>query len=249
MEKRDLVWVVLGCLALSIFIVSSPSHAMPNLPIFSAPPVVHQTTYFYLNETVTDDVGDFNTTQFQLTGGTNLKYVWGTNTFSLVSNPSGYCTLDAGGSFKTVVSSTDNKLSFKVQFNSTYPTGYKNIESATVYDLSGNVTTSMQSNLFYFSGGSTVTTSPSSDVNWLLQIAFGMYVNYFGVFMFFGILYCLALGVTYIRTKKASITAAVGIMGIPFFAAVVPAYAIQIAIIFLVFALAGALFVIFRGGD
>jgi hypothetical protein len=121
---------------------------------FEAPSLVRAGEYFLLNMTILDldGVNDFVNATITLEGSVTLKWDNATDSFSEISDPNNYVTLDASGSFKTQISSTSLKLSWKIKLSSSYPAGSTDVVDADVYDSEGFHGTSSDPGLFYFSG-------------------------------------------------------------------------------------------------
>jgi hypothetical protein len=120
---------------------------------FEAASLVRADEYFLLNMTIRDldGVNDFVNATIEISGGVVLKWDNSTDSFSELQDPNGYCTLDAAGSFKTQLSSTSLKLSWKIKLSSSYPDGNADVVDADVYDSEGNHGTSSETGIFYFS--------------------------------------------------------------------------------------------------
>ena len=117
---------------------------------FEAPSIVYADSYFLLNVTVsdTDGIADLDYVTVQI-GTIVLKWDSSGDVFSEQSDPSGLCTLDAAGSFKTQLNSISYKLSFRIKLSSSFPSGYTDV-SGSAYDSQGESITASQSSLFYF---------------------------------------------------------------------------------------------------
>jgi len=131
---------------------SEESTPAPSVSGFEAPSLVHADEYFLLNMTILDldGVNDFVNATITLEGNVTLKWDSATDSFSELSDPNNYVTLDASGSFKTQLSTTSLKLSWRIKLSSSYPSGSTDVVDADVYDSEGFHGTSSESGLFYF---------------------------------------------------------------------------------------------------
>jgi len=126
----------------------------PIISEFQAPSIVYANKYFYLNATINDQNGvtEFANATVELSNSVILKWINDTNTFSVQTDPNGYCTLDPSGSLGTTINSTARKLSWRIKLNWEYPEGSKSILSSNtkVFDKQGASNSSSHTNLFYF---------------------------------------------------------------------------------------------------
>lgn len=153
-------------IAVAKYVDPEPSHGAwgneevyvmaPTLSIgeFQAPGIVYANRYFYLNATINhpNGVDNFAYATVEIDNSIVLQWTKSTNTFSIQSDPNGYCTIDASGSIGTAVSSTAYKLSWRIKLNWEYPEGYKSITplNTKVFDSQGESANGSQANLFYF---------------------------------------------------------------------------------------------------
>ena len=132
---------------------SGAGNLAPTIGGFEAPATVYANKYFLVNATVDDQDGfaEFVNATVELTGGVVLKWDNATDVFSEYADPSGYCTLDAGGSSRANLNSTAHRLTFLVKMNWTYPEGSIDVVSGStkVEDASGSGSGS-ESGLFTF---------------------------------------------------------------------------------------------------
>jgi len=113
----------------------------PSIGSFNAPSEVEPNEIFLLETTIIDynGVEDFVNATLELTGGIVLKWVNSTNTFSIQSDPNGYCWLRTN-STRTTLSSNSYKLSWRISLYGNYTEGATDvIETNThVYDVDGD---------------------------------------------------------------------------------------------------------------
>jgi len=152
--------------AIAKYVDSEPSHGFwgteetfdankaPAIDDFQAPIVVYANKYFYLNATINDPdgVADFANATVELSDSVVLQWTNSTNTFSVQTDPNGYCTLDPSGSILADINSTAYTLSWRVKLNWTYTEGYKSIlpQNTRIFDSQGINASSSHPNLFYF---------------------------------------------------------------------------------------------------
>jgi hypothetical protein len=80
----------------------------------------------------------------------------------------------------------------------------------------------------------------------LLLIALQPYINNLGVTLFFSIIYMTSVSGIYIKTKKVSIAAAAGVIGLGFYGALISGFAVEAVMLMIVFALAGSIVLLYR---
>jgi hypothetical protein len=111
----------------------------PTIGEFGAPSTVYAHQYVYVNATVNDAEGKTTLANatIELSGSVILKWLNTSNTFSIESDPSEYCTLNATACLRTSLNTTAYLLSWNLKFawNYSYAT-LSIIEINTeVYDL------------------------------------------------------------------------------------------------------------------
>jgi len=147
-DSTDMVAVV-WTQGSSPFNVLFDAYPPPSMGEFQAPSRPDISEYFLLNVTINDrrGVDVFENATIELNGTVVLKWLNSTNTFSEYSDPNGYCTLDASGSFRSSVNSTAYKLSWKIKLNmvSSWDITTTNTK---VYDSLGYSGSNSQSGLF-----------------------------------------------------------------------------------------------------
>jgi hypothetical protein len=121
---------------------------------FQAPSTVYAQQFFFLNTTITQSVSRnkiVNAT-VQLIGSIILKWINVTNTFSIGSDPSGYCTINISLCIKANLNNTSIKLSWWISFHWNYTEGYMDIIYANTmaWDNEGHFGHGSYDNLFYF---------------------------------------------------------------------------------------------------
>ena len=144
-----------------------PLNTPPTIGQFQAPSIVYANKYFYLNMTINDANGitDFVNATIEINGTIVLKWDNATNTFSKVSDPNGYCTLDATNSIRTNINTTAHKLSFKIKLGWNYPEGYISVSvtNTKCFDKAGAYGSNSYTNLFYFEGDLIVSSASVND--------------------------------------------------------------------------------------
>jgi hypothetical protein len=144
-----------------------PPNTAPTIEEFQAPSTVYANKYFLLNATIVDanEASDFDNATVELSNSIVLKWDNATDTFTVQSDPNGYCTLDASGSFKTSLNSTAYKLSWKIKLSWSYPEGSIDIVASNtrVFDSSGAGGTGSQAGLFILEDDLTIHTDANVD--------------------------------------------------------------------------------------
>ena len=130
---------------------------IPTIGEFAAPSTVQANTWFYINATVRDGDGAsylVNAT-LELPESIILKWTAAGDTFSIYTDPTGYVTLNASESFKTILNSTAYKLSWKIKISAGYRSGENNhvLFGTKVYDSEGASSYNVKAKLFTFQGG------------------------------------------------------------------------------------------------
>jgi len=128
-----------------------PPNTAPTIEEFQAPSTAYANKYFLLNATIVDGDGasDFDNATVELSNSIVLKWDNATDTFTVQSDPNGYCTLDASGSFKSFLNSTAYRLSWKIKLSWSYPEGPIDVVASNtkVFDSSGASGTGSQTSL------------------------------------------------------------------------------------------------------
>lgn len=196
--------LVIGLIFFSIYLVLAPrviaqptqyfsfvpqggegGNNVPTIGQFAASSTVYANMYSLINATVQDLDGSsqiVNAT-VQLNGTVILKYVAGTNTFSIGNDSNHYVTIDAGNCIKTTLNSTAYRLSWKVEFYWNYSLGSISvIETNTkVFDMVSSSTNS-KTGLFTFEPRLIIGSAFADDsmVNPSQTIIFSGTVYYYG---------------------------------------------------------------------
>jgi len=166
-----------------IYLIGYSQPAPLSIGDFQAPSPSYANKYFLLNATVTHTtITKLVNATLEITGSLELKWDNATNTFSEVSDPSNYCTLDAGNSLRTTLNASAYRLSWKIKLNWTYPEGSVNIVSALVIDSDGYESTNTKTGLFTFEDDLIVATATVDDsrVNPNQTVTFNAYIYYQG---------------------------------------------------------------------
>jgi len=90
------------------------------------------------------------------------------------------------------------------------------------------------------------TSAPNTGAGALIMMALNVYIQNLGATLFFTTVYMTFLGGIYIKTKKIAITAAAGILGMGFYGGIISGYAVELVMLMVVFAIAGAFVILFR---
>jgi len=130
---------------------SSAGNAAPTVGQFEAPDEAYPDDYFDLKARVRDPDGysELKNTTLVLSHGVTLLWEASGNSFSVYSDPNGYCTIDTASCKRLVVNSTSYELTWHIKLGWTYPEGTVSV-SATVYDSSGASGTGSEDELFSF---------------------------------------------------------------------------------------------------
>jgi len=128
------------------------TNSAPTISSFQAPSTVNTTEYFFLNCTINDGDGKttFDYVTLHITSPVILKWINSTNTFSIQSDPNGFCSLNASDSVCTSVNDTAYQISWSIMLSFEYPEGYVSVlvEGTKVFDDVGASGTGSYSNLF-----------------------------------------------------------------------------------------------------
>jgi hypothetical protein len=166
-----------------IYLIGYSQPAPLNIGDFQAPSTCYANKYFFLNATVTHStITKLINATVEITGSVKLKWDNASDTFSEVSDPSNYCTLDDANSLRTPINASAYRLSWKIKLNWTYPEGSVNIVSAYCIDTDGYEATNTKTNFFTFEDDLVVATATVDDnhANPNQTVTFNAYLYYEG---------------------------------------------------------------------
>jgi hypothetical protein len=167
-----------------LYIVAYTEPVPVSIGEFQSPSTVYANQWLWVNATVqhTTDINRLVNATLELSNNVILKWDNATNTFSIYYDPSNYAIINTTASTRTTINATSYRLSWRIQFNWTYPEGTKNIVLARVEESEGMTATNAKTNIFTFEDDLIVATATVDDshVNPNQTIIFNATIYYEG---------------------------------------------------------------------